>query len=245
MGECRQRELFELPMSRTPEMFWRLLNDWSRRPVSVTLTRNRVSMVSVAFGDDGRVRVRVNEIFLNAPEQVLVSLADYIRTRQRRHWKVVGSYARAIEVPRAPAARRRAPTGAQKGKVHDLEALAHDVNRRYFSGRVRCGVQWGIDRARRARGGQGRSIRYGSWSPATRTIRLHPRLDDARVPREFVEYILFHEMLHAIVPARVIAGRRVVHSPEFQKLERTFPNRPAMQALARELLDVLTTRGGA
>ena len=46
----------------------------------------------------------------------------------------------------------------------------------------------------------------------------------ARVPRYFVEMVVFHEMLHQIHPPAVDgAGRRVVHGTEFRAAERRFP----------------------
>ncbi len=72
-----------------------------------------------------------------------------------------------------------------------------------------------------------------------RTIRIHPLLDDSRVPRTFVEYIVFHEMLHAVVPSDRSSGRRYDHPEAFRVLERSFPNLPEMKVLASELLRML------
>ena len=57
-----------------------------------------------------------------------------------------------------------------------------------------------------------------------KVIRIHPAIDDTRVPRYFVEMVVFHEMLHQIHPPAVDgAGRRVVHGAEFRAAERRFP----------------------
>lgn len=239
MGARQQFELFAAPTARTPENFWQRVNALARRPVSIVLTRNRVTMISVGVADDGRARVRMHEAFLGAPDAVVEALAAYVRTGKRKHWTAVGAYARAIEASTAgPAHPVSRP--APGGDVHDLGCLARLVNQRYFNGRVKCAIAWGRERpSRRQDAPRGRSMRFGSWSSATRTLRVNPRLDDPRVPRQFIEYILFHEMLHAIVPARVIDGRRYVHSPEFRKLERSFPDQTAMRRLARALLDTL------
>ena len=59
------------------------------------------------------------------------------------------------------------------------------------------------------------------------------------VPAEFVRYIVFHEMLHTVVPTDVHKGRRRDHPPAFNALERQFPEIDRLHTLARELLDVL------
>jgi len=72
-------------------------------------------------------------------------------------------------------------------------------------------------------GGRGRTIRFGSYLADQDLIRIHPALDAAWVPRYFLESIVYHEMLHAVIPiAREESGRRCVHSDEFRRREREF-----------------------
>ena len=57
-----------------------------------------------------------------------------------------------------------------------------------------------------------------------RVIRIHPLLDQPFVPRWFLEYVLYHEMLHSVVPDETnSAGRRRIHTAEFYRRERAFP----------------------
>ena len=66
------------------------------------------------------------------------------------------------------------------------------------------------------------SIKLGSYSAAQRLIRVHPALDRKWVPRYFVEYIIYHELLHHVIPAVQDCGRALFHSPEFVHHEREF-----------------------
>ena len=64
---------------------------------------------------------------------------------------------------------------------------------------------------------------FGSIQEDDRVIRIHPGLDAPWVPGWFLEYVVYHEMLHAIVPDESLpGGRRRVHTPEFQRQERLF-----------------------
>jgi hypothetical protein len=47
-------------------------------------------------------------------------------------------------------------------------------------------------------------------------------LDKSWVPRYFVSYILYHEMLHHVIPSSHGAGRRMLHPPHFAARERMF-----------------------
>ncbi|MGH9960183.1 MAG: hypothetical protein ACREBC_24180, partial [Pyrinomonadaceae bacterium] len=49
-------------------------------------------------------------------------------------------------------------------------------------------------------------------------------LDTPEIPEQFVEFILYHEMLHIKHPARLINGRRYYHTSAFRNDERRFPH---------------------
>ncbi len=232
-----QSELI-LPERRSLAELAHAIGDHRTGGVLLTVTRNRISMASVRFPRSGAV-VRLHEAFLSAPDEVLTALRAYLRTRRRADWTVVAAFARTIRADKHHPV--RAPRLSAQGRVFDLAAIAEEVNGTFFAGSVRCKVGWGRDRPRRRsrRWWRGRSIRYGSWDVATRTVRVHPLLDDPRVPREFVRYIVFHEMLHAVVPGQRRGGRLMHHPREFRILERQFPDLNEMNRLAKRLLDLL------
>jgi hypothetical protein len=67
-------------------------------------------------------------------------------------------------------------------------------------------------------------------------------LDAAFVPRYFVEYIVYHEMLHHVLPPRLQNGRRELHGPAFVARERQFENYQAALSWERENLGKLLRR---
>ena len=80
--------------------------------------------------------------------------------------------------------------------------------------------------------GEARSI-LGHHDAAHDTITISKLLDSPDVPEWFVEYILFHEMLHIKHPARLINGRRYYHTAAFRAEEQRYPG----YAQAQEWLD--------
>ena len=233
-----QVELFTLQPNRTPDELLDALSTVSGRPLHLTLTRNRSHMVSVAArGPEDPVKVRLHQSFLQAPDHVVQSLAKYVKRSRRADWRVVSDFAQSIQPDRT--VNRRAPRLPTRGRAYDLRALSEEVNRRFFRGRLGCRVGWAPARHRGPRARRRVSIRYGSYHRDTDTIRIHRLLDDPRVPQAFLEYIIYHEMLHAVVPPERRNGRWMYHPPAFRHLERRFPDWPRMQALARELLDRL------
>ena len=107
------------------------------------------------------------------------------------------------------------------GLHHDLRALFDGLNSRYFRGQICAGITWG---RRRASGlpRSHRSVKMGSYAVEDRLIRIHPLLDRPFVPRYYVEWIIYHEMLHEVHDMPIVDGRRVYHTPEFRRAEALF-----------------------
>ncbi len=110
---------------------------------------------------------------------------------------------------------------AHEGRYFDLREIFDRLNQRYFRGRMRgYMVTWGRRRKQRPK----EYFIFGTIQEEDRVIRIHPLLDQPWVPQWFLEYVLYHEMLHSVVPDEVGAdGRRKVHTDEFYRREREFP----------------------
>lgn len=206
----------------------------SGRLVRLVFTRNRASMVSMRFDPLGRVCLRLDHAFAQAPQPVLDALGRYLHARQAEDWRVVSRFAGSLTPASRPPAQRQLLT---HGRVHDLAAIRDRVNHEFFQGRLTCRIGWSV-RGRRQRRARTRTIRYGSYVKSQNLVRISPLLDDPRVPVDFVTYIVYHEMLHAVVPSEVGARRRPHHAM-YRHLERRFPDYERMQRLSAELVNVL------
>src|SRR6478736_6061171 len=108
-----------------------------------------------------------------------------------------------------------------EGKYFDLRAHFDRLNDRFFGGKLRnYKVMWGRKRKRRPK----EYFIFGTIQEEDRVIRINPALDQPFVPAWFLRYILYHEMLHAVVPDETLSrNRRRVHTEEFNRRERQFP----------------------
>jgi hypothetical protein len=193
-------------------------------PVVLSVTDNRHSMISHS-AERGVLHVRVHHMFLDAPPDVLEMLVQYLTRGDRAASARLGRY---IEDAGNRVVRHTSRSSLQtKGKVHDLLALFDDVNAEYFGGSIHALITWGKPGRRHARPRS--TIKLGSYSSAERLIRVHPVLDRPWVPRYFVAYIVYHEMLHHIMPGQFARTatlgelhRRVLHPPAFRERERAF-----------------------
>ena len=172
----------------------------------------------------GRAYVRLSDICEAGPPDVLRALAFVLVARLlgKRvpdvHDRVYREYSLTSEVMRSSdiARRRRGRKliNSAQGEVYDLDRMFTKINRRYFGGAVaKPTITWSQRRTR--------SI-LGHHDHLYDTITISKTLDSTDVPEWFVEYILYHEMLHIRHPARLIKGRRYYHTSAFRLDERRF-----------------------
>lgn len=119
-----------------------------------------------------------------------------------------------------------------RGRFHNLRDLFDEINREYFEGRIASSVTWGARAGRHAV----RKRTLGSYSSRTDTIRIHPFLDRKDVPAYFLQFVLYHEMLHADMGVGEKNGRRTVHTKEFRRRERLFREYERAEAWERQCL---------
>jgi hypothetical protein len=187
-------------------------------PVVLSITDNRHSIISHRFAN-GVLKARIHHMFLGAPRGVQEALVRYVVRGEKAASTLVGDYIEAHS-PHVVKPPRRVNL-VTRGKHHDLLPLAAELNQKYFAGECNVLVTWG-KRAPRRPGKARASIKLGSYTQAERLIRVHPVLDRAWVPRYFVAFVLYHEMLHHMIPASRSGARATVHPPEFRERERAF-----------------------
>lgn len=209
-----------------------------KEPVEVELTDNAWTMVSYRRVA-GRLRFRLHHMFTRADDVVLRALAGFTGRQRRHHGRAIDQYVREHRalIRTAPAC-DDAPLPT-RGRVHDLAEIYAALNAEQFGGRIEARIGWG----RRAPGRRRRSIKMGVYLHDRKLIRIHPALDDERVPRLFVELVVFHEMLHQVFPpSDGASGRRCVHGPEFRAAERKFPGYDRARAWEKAHLHLLLRR---
>jgi hypothetical protein len=179
----------------------------------------------------GVLQIRLHHMFLDAPALVQDALVRYVVEGERSASQVVGKYIEENGY-RIRASRPVSRPLRTQGAAHDLFAIFHAVNAKYFGGAVDALITWGRSGRPAAVRTPRRSIKLGSYSATERLIRVHPALDRPWVPRYFVSYIVYHEMLHHVIPSSQGSSRRMLHPPIFTARERLF--RDFERALAWE-----------
>jgi len=205
---------FILPCGNGEESVRRQLEIITGRTISLTLTDNATSLISVKPA--GRhLDVRLHRMFLRAGQDVLDEIGRFLIYR-RGQTPLIRDYIRR-HAHELPVKKPRHEQIRAAGRYFDLEEIFSELNRVYFQGRITAAVTWGSKR----RGAVRKKV-LGSYSSQTNIIRISPELDRKTTPRYVVEHIIHHEMLHAHLGARFINGRKCYHFREFREQERLF-----------------------
>jgi len=172
------------------------------------------------------IEAHLSDVLEEAPPLVIEALAEILitrlfgmRTSREAHecykaWASSRAITRRVEEVRRQRGRKRLLP--PQGLFFNLKAVFDDLNHGLFGGElggVRIG--WSHSRSR---------TMLGHYDSSHRTITVTRWLDRRRVPRYVVEYLVFHEMLHARFPVEHRNHRRVLHSKAFREAERGFPH---------------------
>lgn len=185
--------------------------------ISLVLADNSTSVLSIRTKGNS-VSVRMHWMFLNAGNDVIREMVDFIKTRKGRTPLI-----RKFINDNQTCLRRREqnvrPAKARsQGRFHNLREIFASLNNEYFGGRITATISWGKRKAQRTV----KKRTLGSYCGQTGIIRINPVLDKKNVPRYFIMYVVYHEMLHSILRGERKNGRRSVHPSAFLKRERLF-----------------------
>lgn len=185
-----------------------------------------------------RILVRISDILEEAPREVLRALVVVLVHRLFRscvpeaedslYRRFVETAEVRVAIRRVRAQRSRKLISPACGQVFDLSALFAALNEEYFDGRIQIrNLGWSLGASRRV---------LGHYDPAHRTIILNRRLDHPLVPGFVVEYVLYHEMVHADLDGEAGECGRRPHNKRFRQAEEQFRRFKAAREFIRSSL---------
>lgn len=185
--------------------------------VDLVITDNRRRMVTTRFRQERR-EIRLHHMFLEPPAAVLKAVVKLARGHadDGAPRETLQSYIRENRerIRFRPDDDELKP----KGEHFDLGRLLKRARSLLDASELDdIAITWGRD------GRGSKTIRFGSFDFDQQLIRVHPALDEEWVPRYFVEFIIYHELLHAVCPPEQEHQGRRIHTDEFERLEREFP----------------------
>lgn len=199
--------------------------------IQVTIT-NYNGLYKYKKNRQGTIELQLSEGFIQADDQVLEAIINTsIRGNNPqdkqliRHFSSTEAYSDIIlELDLIADLDAETP----QGNYYDLEALFHPINQEYFAGKmVKPRLTWNKTLTHR---------KLGHYEPLRDRVVMSRTLDNSQVPQIVVELVLYHELLHKHHGAKLLNGKRMVHTTEFRRSERQFRHyQEAQQWLERSL----------
>ena len=107
----------------------------------------------------------------------------------------------------------------QEGQHYHLKEIYNRLNNHYFEGALDIPITWFGSRMSRPK----TRVILGSYHPHKKMIKVNRILDHAHIPSYFVSYIVYHEMLHHVLPPIIQKNRRrQIHHQAFNDREKEF-----------------------
>lgn len=173
---------------------------------------------------DGEIIVRISDALVEAPREFHRALAQILirklfrRRMLKNDLEIYHAYLKQSDVHEKSLSNRkergRKIITTSKGEAYDLDNIFTFLNQFYFAGSLPKPVlTWSAKKTFRI---------LGHHDATHSTIVISKSLDDKKIPRYVVEFIVYHEMLHIKHPTVHHNGRRYNHTPIFRRDEEQF-----------------------
>ncbi len=197
---------------------------------------------------DGRLYLRLSHHLRDAPDGVLRGVSGILLCRMRGISEKrldtgdVAAYHAHLEADKVRA--RRASDKQASGRKHIDPIGTHRSLLESFM-RVVLDMDLALPHAPKLSWTKTRSRnRFGHHDSDHNAIVISQVLDDADVPEFVLDYVVYHELLHIMIPPRMGAGgKRIIHSKEFTQAERRFPQWREAEAWLSALASGRRARG--
>ena len=178
------------------------------------------------------IHLKISQYVAEAPQDILQNLAVILFSKvykQKPSKSIRASYQSYAEIiqSKIPKRKRTTPKGySPEGNYFDLQVMFDELNIKYFDNTLSVKyLGWSKNKS---------YTRLGYYDRERELLVISKIFDSKKVPTKIIEYLLYHEMLHILIPTTTKNGRRRIHPQEFREREREFPDYPEIQTWIRK-----------
>lgn len=194
------------------------LEDRIGTKLHLKINDNRSTMLSVKWEADC-TRVSLHRMFLQAPLNIMQDLTCYLKREDKTLSPSIKAYIENNLKNLDYSHELNLDQLQTRGQNYDLKAIYDQLNRHYFDNKLKLHITWFGKSSNRNRN----RITFGLYYDPLKLIKINRLLDQTYFPIYFVEYVVYHEMLHYVCPAYVDEqGQKHIHSKEFKAMEKKF-----------------------
>lgn len=197
-----------------------ILSALTQSKVELIINQNRSTMIRILERRRKYIRLSIHQMFLNASNEVIEAIVLLLKNKSCTHSsRRIHDYIEKHSEKYDPQKAFDPSKLETQGEVYNLKTAYDKVNQTYFSSNLKLWITWFGNKQSFPR----RQISFGLYHEPSKLIKINRHLDHLHIPTYFLEYIIYHEMLHEIYRPKVRAGkRRVIHTREFKEKEKLF-----------------------
>ncbi len=203
----------------TPQQLQERLQALCPYSLHVKMHESKSTYASASRKGQG-VSLSLHKLFLHSPTPVLEALIRFAIKPDRSSRSIIRQMAH-LYFTRINPPKPDLSVIDTSGRNIDLQLLFDEVNRSFFNSMIKVPITWfEIPHYRKFR-----HVTFGMYDRTMPEIRINRLLDLPGVPLPFVEFIVYHEMLHDVcLPHLDARGRMIVHTREFRQREALHPH---------------------
>ena len=207
-------------------------------PLRLKIHDNRSTYAAARREKSGEIKISIHRLFLHASTPVLQALVQFALKSDKQSRSTIRQMAHLYFTRIEPPVPDPALADPQGDHV-DLQIIFDRLNETVFEGVIQAPIAWTEGHRYR----RFRHITYGSYDRTGPLIRINRLLDSPEVPLLFIEFIVYHEMLHAVcLPYLDSQGRMRFHTAEFRRREALHPHFAFAKEWEKESLNFFRKR---
>ncbi|MCH9633164.1 MAG: hypothetical protein S4CHLAM6_15160 [Chlamydiae bacterium] len=197
-----------------------MLQALTKMQVDLTINDNRSTMISILERKRKYARISIHRMFLNSTNEVVIALAELVKNKKsKEHSQTIRHFIDESSTDYEYREKLDKKKLDALGNFFDLNELYQKVNKQYFQSELDLSITWFGNKNRRPKS----QICFGLYQQPLKLVKINRILDQKNTPTYFIEYIIYHEMLHHIYrPETSASGYRRIHTQKFREKEKEF-----------------------
>ncbi|NGX63810.1 MAG: hypothetical protein KR126chlam6_01224 [Candidatus Anoxychlamydiales bacterium] len=165
------------------------------------------------------LQISLHKLFVEASDEIQEAVISYCLKRDENAHKMIKIYANKYFEKADYTHRLDVKKLKSKGEYFDLKQILDNLNLIYFKGELNLNITW----FKKPKYKKFRHLTFGSFDKNLNLVRINNMLDNSNIPFYFINFIVYHEMLHYVCRESIgDDGRRKIHTTSFKKKEREF-----------------------
>jgi len=166
-----------------------------------------------------QIRISLHKLFLKAPDDIKNAVISFCLKKDRNSYRMVKNYANRYFLDLDYSYKLDKKKLVTKGKYFDLKQIYENLNLIYFKNTLNLNITW-FERPKYKKYSH---FTFGSYDKNFKLIRINKLIDQINFPFYFINYIVYHEMLHSICEEEIEEnGNKKIHTKKFKQLEKKF-----------------------